>query len=93
MGRRRKKQISLQQKEGLLNSQGCANRKGLCWGERELPVTKEDQTEKLDKTLNEKAAEGRLALQKWDGRILRFQDLRFYYDFCLNSATVKSLYM
>lgn len=49
--------------EEFWNSQGCTNMEGTASGGRELPVPRRDQAEKVDKTLNEQAAEGRLALE------------------------------
>ena len=40
-------------KEELLNTQGCTNTEGTALGERELPVTRGDQAEKVDMALAE----------------------------------------
>lgn len=66
---------------------------GTMLGENELPVTRGDQAEKLEETLGEKVAEGRLALEEVGWMNFELPGPRFYYDFSFNSAKVKFLYV
>lgn len=50
-GRNKTKQKN--QKEDLLNTQGCTNTEGTALGERELPVPRGDQAEEVDMALGE----------------------------------------
>lgn len=66
---------------------------GTMSGESEIPVTRGDQAEKLDKTSGEKAAEGRLARKEGGWVHSELPRPRFHYDFCFNNVKVKFLYM